>query len=148
MNDNKTIELYGRGEPGTKIPVKEKNIMDDKEIPYYEDWGQNTRVEFLFALVNKRLDIPVSFAIECYYGELLGPVSKKIYDWSECEMIEMNNGEKVLIELVDYPDYYEQLADSPPETRAYFTYDGIVYRVSADTDIDGMKEVLADLGVL
>lgn len=32
MNDNKTIELYSRGEPGTKTPVKEKNIMDDKEI--------------------------------------------------------------------------------------------------------------------
>lgn len=108
---------------------------------YYVNKGQNESVlSFMFGLVDKRLDMPVFFITWCYCEELNVPVTQELLDWTKYEVIDMNNGEKALIGQNDYTDY--------AQTFAYFTYDGIVYRVSAETDIDGMKEVLADLGVL
>ncbi|MBD5130914.1 MAG: hypothetical protein HDT43_13470 [Ruminococcaceae bacterium] len=108
---------------------------------YIENMGQNEAVlSFMFGLVDKRLDLPVSFITWCYTEELNVPVSYNIANCEKYEVIDMNNGEKALLGQYDNTDF--------TRTIAYFTYDGIVYNVSAITDIDGMKEVLADLGVL
>ena len=100
-------------------------------------------IHFTFGLIDKRLNLPVSFTVQCYFEELSVPTTTMIDEFSSYELVDMNNGEKALIEQRDDPGEPENTA-----SLAYFTYDGIVYNIVAGTDIAGMKEVLADLGVL
>ena len=110
---------------------------------FYEDKGlrMNEMVgSFMYGLIDKRLDLPVGFMTKCYTEELNVPMTQRVGEWTKNEIIDMNNGEKALLG--------ENVYDDRSNTRAYFTYDGIFYQLSAETDINGMKEVLADLGVL
>lgn len=108
---------------------------------YYEGKKLNEMVgTFFYGLIDKRLDLPVVFLTKCYTEELNVPVTQNVGEWTKHEIINMNNGEKALLG--------ENVYDDHSHTKAYFTYDGIYYQVNADTDINGMKEVLADLGVL
>lgn len=142
-NDNFTT---ANAEEHPELFEHEDNIHQSMHVGfggdvYYVNKGQNESVlSFMFGLVDKRLDMPVSFITWCYCEELNVPVTHEILDWAKYEIIDMNNGEKALIGQYDHTDN--------TETKAYFTYDGIVYTLYAETDIDGMKEVLADLGVL
>lgn len=98
--------------------------------------NRSQKANFMFGLIDKRLDLPVTFIIDCYFEELSRPAGTVIDEEAKYTLIELNNGEKALIEM-----------RSSTSALAYFTYDGIVYNVSAGTDIDGIKQVLADLGV-
>ena len=130
----------------------ENSYFEEVYVRIMGDFHKEYRSQFIlftFGLIDKRLDLPVSFTTQCYFEELSVPTTTVIderseYEWVDIEWIDMNNGEKALIEERDYPA--ELQIDT--SATAYFTYDGIVYNVSAITDIDGMKEVLADLGVL
>ena len=125
----------------------ENSYFEEMYVRIMGDFHKEYRSQFAlfqFGLIDKRLDLPVSFITQCYYEELSVPTTTVIDEFSKYELIDMNNGEKALIEERNHP--VELQGDT--SAIAYFTYDGIVYSVSAGTDIDGMKEVLADLGVL
>lgn len=125
----------------------ENSYFEEMSVRIMGDFHKEYRSQFAlftFGLIDKRLDLPVSFITQCYFEELSVPTTTVIDEWSKYELIDMNNGEKALIEECNYPAELQR----DTSATAYFTYDGIVYSVGAATDIDGMKEVLADLGVL
>lgn len=125
----------------------ENSYFEEMYVRIMGDFHKEYRSQlalFQFGLIDKRLDLPVSFITRCYYEELSVPTTTVIDEESKYELIDMNNGEKALIEETNYPAELQRDTGA----TAHFTYDGIVYSVSAITDTDGMKEVLADLGVL
>lgn len=105
---------------------------------------------FSYTLTHKQTDLSVNFSLDCFYGNCKncdnGGYSGYQIDNSNrervnYEVVELNDGSKAM--LTDY-----EFGDGRQAT-ANFVYNGILYNLDADgTYIDGMKQILTDLGVL
>lgn len=97
-------------------------------------------LHFRYFLIDKQNGLPVDFTMMCHIVEPKTPLNRRFKaEEGNFELIELNTGEKAYVEQTFYTD--------KTSSYAAFTYDGIVYSVSADTDLAGMKQILADLGI-
>lgn len=110
----------------------------------HSDGMYGSYVGFNYWLVDNSLDIPVNFRSYCvtddYNAALVQSIASTRADGSDVKTIELNNGEKAVIHQTDYDD-------GDASSLASFTYDGILYYLHADTNINGMEQILADLGI-
>lgn len=111
---------------------------------YQVDGMYGSYVYFIYWLADDRLDIPVNFRVYCMTGDYNASLAQSFTsvepDGSDIEVIDLNNSEKALIHQTNYED-------GDVTSLATFTYDGFVYYVHARTDINGMKQIFADLGI-
>lgn len=98
----------------------------------------NESIYFHYWLINKKNGLPVFITANCLIAEYADPLILD-HDPGEYEIIDLKNGDKALIK--------EGSLISPKTILADFTYNGILYKISSPTDIDGMKQVLTDLGI-
>ncbi len=111
-------------------------VIDD--LIRYE--GRESSINLQYMLVDNKLGVNVMFLTTCFFDET---TTQHSWEWEQDEQVErhevidLNNGENALLYTIN----------SNTRTFATFTYDGIIYKVIAGTDIDGMKQILADLGI-
>lgn len=113
---------------------------------YCDDGMYGSYVNFNYWLADDRLDIPVYFRVVCMTGDYNASLTHKFTsikpDGSDFGVIGLNNNEKALIHQSDND------GGSSMTSYATFTYDGILYDIFAHTDMNGMEQILKDLGVL
>lgn len=101
-------------------------------------------IDFSYTLTHKQSELQVQFNITCWYEEgglySYHSVSTRL-DNSHYEVIELNDGSKAFI--IDYA-----WGEGGIQSCADFSYEGIVYSLYADTDMEGMKQILSDLEIL
>lgn len=101
-------------------------------------------INFSYTLTHKQSELPVQFTLTCWYeeGELSSyhSVNTRL-DNSHYEVIKLNDGSKAFI--FDY-----EWGEGGIQSCADFSYGGIFYSMYADTDIEGMKQILSDLEIL
>lgn len=97
---------------------------------------------FRYYLIDKQSGLPVYFTMMCHIEEPKIPInhSHKAED-GNYELIGLNNGETAYVEQ----QFYEGLDEL--NSHADFIYDGIIYSASAHTDLNGMKQILSNLGI-
>lgn len=112
---------------------------------YRDDGMYGSYVNFNYWLADDRLDIPVYFRVVCMTGDYNASLTHKFTsvkpDGSDFGVIDLNHNEKALIHQSDNDG-------SSMTSYATFTYDGILYDLFAHTDINGMEQILKDLGVM
>lgn len=111
---------------------------------HHSDGMYGSYVGFNYWLVDNSLDIPVNFRSYCitddYNAALVQSITSARADGSDVKIVELNSGEKAVINQTDY-------TDGENSSLASFTYEGILYYLHADTDINGMERILSDLGI-
>lgn len=110
---------------------------------------------FYYQLTHKQTGLPVDFSISCSY-EIYGDYGD--YDLGTEFNLQTSGRESERIEIIDLNDgsnailWEDTNVDAGTFSEwadAHFVYNGIQYRLCVNgTDIDGMKQILADLGVL
>lgn len=95
-------------------------------------------INFAYTLDHKQSDLRVNFTITCYYEE--SELFSYHSDNDRYEIIKLNDGSKALINDYEWGEGIQSSAD--------FSYGGIVYHLYADTDTEGMKQILSDLKIL
>lgn len=112
---------------------------------YHENGMYGSYVRFIYWLADDRLDIPVYFRVVCYTDSYNASVARDFIstrpDGSDIVYIDLNNNEKAVIHQSDY-------GDESVTSHATFTYDGMIYNIAAYTDIEGMKHIFSDLGII
>lgn len=101
-------------------------------------------INFSYSLTHKQSELQVQFHITCWYEE--GGLNSyhsvnKLMDNCHNEVIELNDGSKAFI--FDYA-----WGEGGIQSSTDFSYGGIIYTLYADTDIEGMKQILSDLEIL
>ena len=104
------------------------------------DWG----IFFRYYLVDKQSGVPVSFAVSCHTED---PDSPGLWQFTpgDNEVITLNNGEKAMLEVTFSSSLNSDNVKTTSE--AHFSYDGTLYHIQALTDLDGMKQILSNLGI-
>lgn len=112
---------------------------------YHENRMYGSYVRFIYWLANERLDIPVNFRVVCMTGNYNASMALEFTsvkpDGSDISYVDLNNNEKAVIHQSDYDD-------GAVSSSATFTYDGMFYYITAHTDIEGMKQIFSDLGIV
>lgn len=115
-------------------------VVAAKDLHAGDQYG--SYIKFNYWLADNRLDIPVRFRAVCITGNYNLPTGREYTlskpDGSDFTVIDLNNNEKALVYRMD---------DSSA-SHATFTYDGILYDIFAHTDMNGMEQILKDLGVM
>lgn len=115
-------------------------VADD----YHVDGMYGSYVSFIYWLSDDKFNIPVNFRVMCMTGNYSGSLTQEftsMTDSSDIAYIDLNNNEKAVIHQTNY-------GDRDISCLATFTYDGMIYDIHADTDIEGMKQIFIDLGIV
>ena len=112
---------------------------------YHENGMYGSYVRFIYWLSDDNLKIPVNFRAVCMTGNYNASMAQEFSsvnpDGSDIAYIDLNNNEKAVIHQSDYDD-------GTVSSGATFTYGGIFYYIVAHTDIEGMKQIFIDLGIV
>lgn len=127
INDNFTEEI---------TQLEARALLHDPESAQIARFG--------YTLTDKQTGLSVEFQITCDYEYteaqshyMIGNDNNERVDY---EVVKLNDGSKALIVYNEFGDGKLANAD--------FSYNGIVYYLQARTDMNGMKQILTDLGVL
>ncbi len=107
--------------------------VDRADIPsciYFDYW-----------LTDKQSGLPVHFMADCYIDSTESIIHRFSGSTDDCELVALKNEKKAFIQ------HGINTETGAYEVYSTFTYNGIVYNIDAATDIDGMKQILADLGI-
>ena len=141
-NNNNFSRADNKGYSTTRVRALEN---------YHENGIYGSYVTFIYWLADDRLDIPVSFRAICLTEEFNADFAADFRsikpDGSDIAYIDLNNNEMALIHQRNSDDV-KSYASFDVRSLATFTYDGIIYYISADTDIEGMKQIFSDLGIV
>ncbi|MCH5196899.1 MAG: hypothetical protein J1F28_09290 [Oscillospiraceae bacterium] len=149
-NDNfSRADIHGYSTSDRDAEEYRELFLSKTRVQVAEDYHENgmygSYVRFIYWLADDNLDIPVNFRVLCLTGNYNASMTQNFSsvkpDGSDIVCIDLNNNEKCLINQSRY-DNGEILS------VATFTYDGMIYDIHADTDIEGMKRILSDLGVV
>ncbi len=102
--------------------------------------GVPASADFHYELTDNKRGLPVKVSIYCLLNESAGLRSG--YEEDVGETVTLNDGSRALI--------YDVYLGGYEKNKAYadFSYGGIVYKLSAWTDMQGMRDILSDFGVL
>lgn len=105
---------------------------------------------FTYTLTDKQTQLSVKFFLHCLYGNCKNcengmqtsyQIDNDNKERVNYEVVELNDGSKAIVTDYEFGDGRQATAD--------FAYNGIYYSLEAyGTYIDGMKQILTDLGVL
>lgn len=111
---------------------------------YHESGMYGSYVRFIYWLSDDNLGIPVNFRAVCLTGNYNASMAQEftsvVPDGSDIAYVDLNNNEKAVIHQSGY-------GDGEVTSLATLTYDGIIYDITAHTDIEGMKQIFIDLGI-
>lgn len=128
----------------------------DADDPSGNGWGDYPRMQvavssgiedmqsfiyFGYWLTDKQSGLPVHFMIDCYTEIPESVIHRFSGSADDYELVALKNGETAFVQQGFHAD------TGAYEGYSTFTYNGMVYHIYAVTDIDGMKQILADLGI-
>lgn len=133
MNDNFTEEV---------TPLEANALLHSPEAAH--------SATFTYTLTDKQTELSVKFFIDCLYGNCKNcengmqtgyQIDNDNRERVNYEVVELNDGSKAMVTDYEFGGGRQATAD--------FTYNGIHYSLEVyGTYIDGMKQILTDLGVL
>lgn len=107
---------------------------NQKVLPGTKVRVRDNCVSFYYFLLDKLNGVPVFVRVN-YTIHTLYDFGFASFNGDDCRVIDLNSGEKAMI------------SGSKDSTIAYFGYRGVDYWITGKTDVDGMNQVLRDLGI-
>lgn len=107
---------------------------NQKVLPGTKVKVKDNYVDFDYFLLDKLNGVPV-FVKASYTIHTIYDFGWASFNGDDCRVVDLNSGEKAMI------------SGSKNSTTAYFGYRGVDYRIMGKTDVDGMEQVLRDLGI-
>lgn len=107
---------------------------NQKVLPGTRIIVRDNYVHFDYFLLDKLNGVPV-FVKASYTIHTIYDFGWASFNGDDCRVVDLNSGEKAMI---------SGLKDS---TTAYFGYRGVDYRIMGKIDVDGMEQVMRDLGI-
>lgn len=141
--DNKGYSIPTRDAEESRLSLSRTRVQVAED--YHENGMYGSYVRFIYWLSDDNLDIPVNIRAVCLTGSYNASMAQEFAsvkpDGSDIAYIDLNNNEKAVIHQSDYDD-------GTVSSSATFTYDGMFYYITAHTDIEGMKQIFSDLGIV
>lgn len=123
-----------RGSGWGDYPRMQVAVCSDTENP-------PSFIYFGYWLTDKQSGLPVLFMVDCYTERTDSIVHGFSGSNDDHELFKLKNGETAFVQQ----GYSAETGKY--EGYSTFTYDGMVYHIYAVTDVDGMKQILINLGI-
>lgn len=123
-----------RGSSWGDFPRMQVAVSSDTENP-------PSFIYFGYWLTDKQSGLPVHFMVDCYTERTDSIVHGFSGSNDDHELVRLKNGETAFVQQGIHAE------TGTYEGYSTFSYDGMVYHIYAVTDVDGMKQILTNLGI-